>query len=117
MLDASPAALPYGTDQKSGPTDFHAYVEGFLSNCWYVFDPSGISPPMGLVRIGIGQDAADASFTTVFGAVATFAPVINIAAIDDPANGFTLPRDHGDFVYAAAFVKYQQRRGGTPLES
>lgn len=85
--------INYGAAQKSGSADFHAYVEVFLSSRWYVFDPSGISPPMGLVRIGTGRDAADVSFATVFGAVATFAPVINITAIDDPANGFTLPRD------------------------
>lgn len=84
--------IDYGADPKLGPTDFHAYVEVFLSNRWYVFDASGISPPMGLVRLGTGRDAADASFATVFGAVKSFMPVVNIDAIDDPANGFTLPR-------------------------
>lgn len=84
--------IDYGADPKLGPTDFHAYVEVFLSNRWFIFDPSGISPPMGLVRLGTGRDAADASFATMFGSVKSFAPVINIEAIDDPANGFILPR-------------------------
>lgn len=84
--------IDYGADPKLGPTDFHAFVEVFLSKRWYSFDPSGISPPMGLVRLGTGRDAADASFATVFGSVKSIAPVINIAAIDDPANGYTLPR-------------------------
>lgn len=84
--------INYGVDTKAGPTDFHAYVEVFLTNRWYTFDPSGISPPMGLVRLGTGRDAADTSFATVFGSVNSFAPVIKIEAIDDPANGFTLPR-------------------------
>ena len=84
--------IEYGADPKSEMADFHAYVEVFLGNRWYSFDPSGISPPMGLVRIGTGRDAADVSFATVFGAVTTFAPVINIATIDGPANGFMLPR-------------------------
>ncbi|WP_413436961.1 transglutaminase family protein [Sulfuriferula sp. GW1] len=84
--------IDYGADPILGPTDFHAFVEVFLSNRWYSFDPSGISPPMGLVRLGTGRDAADASFATVFGSVKSIAPVINIAAIDDPANGYTLPR-------------------------
>ena len=83
--------IDYGADPKLGPTDFHAYVEVFLSMRWYVFDPTGITPPMGLVRLGTGRDAADASFATVFGAVTAFTPVINIVAIDDPANAFTLP--------------------------
>ena len=86
------SGIDYGADPKLGPTDFHAYVEVFLSNRWYVFDASGISPPMGLVRIGTGRDAADSSFATVFGAVKSFMPVVNIEAIDDPANGFMLPR-------------------------
>lgn len=84
--------IDYGADPKLGPTDFHAYVEVFLSGRWYSFDPTGIAPPMGLVRLGTGRDAADASFATMFGSVKSFAPVINIEAIDDPDNGFTLPR-------------------------
>ena len=67
------SGIDYGADPKLGPTDFHAYVEVMLSGRWYVFDPSGVSPPMGLVRIGTGRDAADASFATVFGAVASLA--------------------------------------------
>ena len=84
--------IDYGADPILGPTDFHAYVEVFLSNRWYSFDPSGISPPMGLVRLGTGRDAADTAFATVFGSVKSLAPLINITAIDDPANGFTLPQ-------------------------
>ena len=84
--------IDYGADPKLGPTDFHAYVEVFLSHRWYVFDASGISPPMGLIRLGTGRDAADTSFATVFGAVKSFVPVINIEAIVDAERGFTLPR-------------------------
>ena len=39
--------IDYGADPKLGPTDFHAYVEVFLSQRWYIFDASGISQPMG----------------------------------------------------------------------
>jgi hypothetical protein len=60
---------------------------------------------MGLVRLGTGRDAADVSFATMFGTVKSSVPVISIEAIDDPSNGFTLPRfcpealsTHGDFV-------------------
>lgn len=84
--------IDYGADPKLGPTDFHAYVEVYLTNRWYSFDPSGISPPMGLIRLGTGRDAADASFATLFGSVKSFTPLISIVAIDDPANGFTLPQ-------------------------
>jgi transglutaminase-like putative cysteine protease len=83
--------IDYGANPAMGPTDFHAYVEVFLGNRWYLFDPSGVSPPMGLVRIGTGRDAADVSFATIFGDVSSSAPLIHIEAVDDPANGFFQP--------------------------
>jgi transglutaminase-like putative cysteine protease len=85
------SGIDYGADPALGPTDFHAYVEVFLGDRWYLFDPTGITPPMGLVRIGTGRDAADISFATMFGAVRSSSPVIHIEAVDDAANGFILP--------------------------
>jgi transglutaminase-like putative cysteine protease len=97
--------IDYGADPALGPTDFHAYVEVLLSDRWYLFDPTGVVPPMGLVRLGTGRDAADVSFATMFGSIKSSAPVLHIEAIDDPANGLTLPRycpealsTHGEFV-------------------
>jgi transglutaminase-like putative cysteine protease len=83
--------IDYGADPAMGPTDFHAYVEAFLGNRWYLFDPTGVSPPMGLVRIGSGRDAADVSFATIFGTVSSSSPLIHIEAIEDHANGYILP--------------------------
>ncbi len=83
--------IDYGADPAMGPTDFHAYVEVFLGNRWYLFDPTGVSPPMGLVRIGTGRDAADVSFATMFGSINSSAPSIHIEAMDDPANGIIPP--------------------------
>ena len=54
-----------------GPPDFHAYVEVLIGGAWYLFDPTGISPITGLIRIGTGRDAADVSFATIFGPVRT----------------------------------------------
>ncbi len=84
--------IDYGAPLELGPTDFHAYVEVLLSGRWYVFDPTGVSPPMGLIRIGTGRDAADVSFATMFGAVKSSSPLLEISAVDDPARGFTPPR-------------------------
>jgi transglutaminase-like putative cysteine protease len=84
--------IDYGADPALGPTDFHAYVEVFLGDRWYLFEPTGVSPPMGLVRLGTGRDAADVSFATMFGAIKSSPPVIVIEAINDAANGFMLPR-------------------------
>ena len=73
--------VDYGADPALGPVDFHAYVEVFLGTRWYLFDPSGITPVMGLIRIGTGRDAADVSFATLFGDVRTFAPRVGIELI------------------------------------
>ena len=83
--------IDYGADPALGPPDFHAYVEVFVGDDWYMFDPTGISPVTGLLRIGTGRDAADVSFATIFGPVRTVMPRVVIDAEDDPANGFMLP--------------------------
>jgi transglutaminase-like putative cysteine protease len=90
--------IDYGAPPSMGPPDFHAYVEVFLGNRWYLFDPTGITPPMGLVRIGTGRDAADVSFATMFGAVRSFPPLIAIEAVVDVAGGFVLPGHSMDAV-------------------
>lgn len=70
----------YGASPSLGPPDFHAYVEVFLGDRWYLFDASGTGIPMGFVRFGTGRDAADVAFATIFGAVRASAPVIRIRA-------------------------------------
>ena len=85
------SGIDYGAALHLGPPDFHAYVEAFLGDRWYLFDPTGITAPMGLVRIGTGRDAADVSLATIFGAVKAQPPVISISALDDAAKGFVLP--------------------------
>ena len=61
--------VDYGADPALGPVDFHAYVEVFLGDRWFVFDPTGISPTTGLLRLGTGRDASDVAFATIFGDV------------------------------------------------
>jgi transglutaminase-like putative cysteine protease len=73
--------IDYGADPALGPTDFHAYVEAYLGDRWYLFDPSGTAIPMGFVRLGTGRDAADVAFATIFGTVVSSAPRIAIEAI------------------------------------
>jgi len=73
--------IDYGADPALGPTDFHAYVEAYLGDRWYIFDPSGTAIPMGLVRFGTGRDAADVAFATIFGTVTSSAPRITIEAV------------------------------------
>lgn len=81
----------FGADPSLGPPDFHAYVEVYLGHRWYLFDPSGTAIPMGLIRIGVGRDAADVAFATIFGSVKGKPPVLRAVAVEDPVRGFTLP--------------------------
>jgi hypothetical protein len=83
--------MDYGADPALGPLDFHAYVEVYLNDRWFIFDPTGISTPTGLIRLGTGRDAADVAFATIFGAVVSFAPVADIFAIESTAEGLTAP--------------------------
>jgi transglutaminase-like putative cysteine protease len=83
--------IDYGADPALGPTDFHAYVEVYLGDRWYVFDPSGTAIPMGFVRFGTGRDAADVAFATIFGTVVSQAPMISIQAVPGPDGTLVLP--------------------------
>ena len=51
--------IDFGADPVLGPTDFHAYVEVYLGDRWYIFDPSGVAIPMGFVRFGTGRIVVD----------------------------------------------------------
>ncbi|MEO5672452.1 MAG: transglutaminase family protein [Ramlibacter sp.] len=73
--------IDYGADPVLGPQDFHAYVEAYVGNRWYLFDPSGTAIPMGFIRLATGRDAADAAFASIFGSVQWHTPIIEIEAI------------------------------------
>jgi transglutaminase-like putative cysteine protease len=56
------------------PPDFHAVAEVFLADpsvpgggAWQIVDATGMADPAETVKIGVGRDAADVSFMTVFG--------------------------------------------------
>jgi transglutaminase-like putative cysteine protease len=58
------------------PQDFHAVAEVFLADptipgggAWHLVDATGMADPADTVKIGVGRDAADVSFMTVFGEV------------------------------------------------
>jgi transglutaminase-like putative cysteine protease len=86
------AGIDYGSDPMYGPSDFHAYVEVYLSGGWYLFDPTGMVIPTGLIRLGTGRDAADVSFATIFGSVNSFQPCINIEGVEDIEHNIYLPQ-------------------------
>lgn len=83
--------IDYGADPALGPTDFHAYVEVYLGDRWYIFDPSGTAIPMGFVRFGTGRDAADVAFATIFGSVVAQPPRISIEALPGDDGRLVMP--------------------------
>ncbi len=90
--------IDYGADPALGPTDFHAYVEVYLGDRWYIFDPSGTAIPMGFVRFGTGRDAADVAFATIFGTVSSMAPTISIRAVAGADGQAQIPRHCADAI-------------------
>ncbi|GGD24696.1 transglutaminase [Aureimonas glaciei] len=49
------------------PRDFHAVFEAYLDGRWWLFDATRQANLDGLVRIGVGRDAAEIAFATPFG--------------------------------------------------
>lgn len=47
------------------PPDFHAVFEAFLDGRWYLFDATRQAVLDGIVRIGVGLDAAEVAFGTM----------------------------------------------------
>ena len=81
----------FGADPALGPPDFHAYVEVYLGDRWYLFDASGTAIPMGMMRLATGRDAADIAFATIFGSVNSSPPIIQVTAEHDEQRAWHLP--------------------------
>ncbi|MDR6951905.1 transglutaminase-like putative cysteine protease [Ancylobacter sp. 3268] len=69
------------------PPDFHAVFEVYLGDSWYLFDPTRQAALQGLVRIGVGRDAADAAFATIHGDAEMTGMQVSITPADDEAAG------------------------------
>jgi transglutaminase-like putative cysteine protease len=65
------------------PPDFHGFFEAYLGSRWYLFDTTRMTPRNGLVRIGTGRDAADASFATIIGAAMLQQMTVSAEALTD----------------------------------
>jgi transglutaminase-like putative cysteine protease len=64
-----PARFVSAYGWKLTPQDFHAVFEAYLGGRWYLFDATRLCPIDGIVRIGVGRDAADTSFATFYGQI------------------------------------------------
>jgi transglutaminase-like putative cysteine protease len=74
---------------RLSPPDFHAvfeaYLDGPTGGAWYLFDPTRMTGADGLVRIGIGRDAADVAFCSIYGDAGSGAPQVWIDGPDTDA--------------------------------
>jgi transglutaminase-like putative cysteine protease len=64
------------------PGDFHAVFEAYLSGRWWLFDATRQAHLDGLVRIGVGRDAAEIAFCTPYGDMEPTGMEIRIARAD-----------------------------------
>lgn len=82
-----PARYVSAYAHRLDPPDFHAVFEALLAGpsgfAWYLFDPTRKSDSAGLVRIGIGRDAAEVAFCTPFGKVEYDKPEVWITGDSD----------------------------------
>ena len=51
------------------PRDFHAVFEAYLDGRWWLFDGTRQANLDGLIRIGVGRDAAEIAFASQFGEI------------------------------------------------
>ena len=69
---------------RLNPPDFHAVFEAWLEGpdggAWYLFDATRKAALDGLVRIGLGRDAGEVAFCSIFGEAASGAPQVWIKA-------------------------------------
>jgi len=64
------------------PPDFHAVTEVWLDGGWRLVDATGMADVASLVRIGVGRDATDVSFLTVFGTADLVAQAVRVERVD-----------------------------------
>ncbi|WP_449618997.1 transglutaminase-like domain-containing protein [Sphingomonas agrestis] len=62
------------------PQDFHAVAEIFLGGEWHLVDATGMAEEGAMAKIGVGRDAADVSFLTVFGTAVMNGQSVKVAA-------------------------------------
>lgn len=73
------------------PQDFHAVFEAYLGDRWYLFDATRLCPIDGIMRIGVGRDAADSAFATYFGQLGGPPKLITVERSDGrPAGEWTV---------------------------
>ncbi len=73
-----PARMASAYAPGVNPPDFHAVVQVWLQGGWHLVDPTGMADPAQTAIIGVGRDAADISFLTIFGSAMLNAQSVSV---------------------------------------
>ena len=86
-----PARYVSGYAVDLTPPDYHGFMETYLDGQWYLFDPTRLASTLGLVRIGVGRDAADVAFATLTGSAMLSDKQVWAHYADSPQNTDSVP--------------------------
>jgi transglutaminase-like putative cysteine protease len=73
-----PARMVSAYSPDVTPQDFHALAQVWLAGAWHLVDATGMADPATTAIIGVGRDAADIAFLTIFGAATLNQQVVEV---------------------------------------
>ncbi len=89
-----PARYFTGYAYQLKPQDFHACFEAYMDGQWILFDPTGLAPLNGFVKIATGRDAADSAVTSIFGNATGTGIEVNCELAEGNFEGFKYDHNH-----------------------
>lgn len=64
------------------PPDFHAVAELWLDGAWHLLDATGMARTDEMARVGVGRDATDIAFMTIFGSADLWEQRVRVTRLD-----------------------------------
>ncbi|WP_294195277.1 transglutaminase family protein [uncultured Sphingomonas sp.] len=64
------------------PPDFHAVAELWLDGAWHLLDATGMARADEMARVGVGRDATDIAFMTIFGTADLWEQRVRVLRLD-----------------------------------
>ena len=77
-----PARMVSAYSPDVHPQDFHALAQVWLAGDWHLVDATGMADPATTAIIGVGRDAADIAFLTIFGAATLNEQVVEVKLVE-----------------------------------
>lgn len=77
-----PARMASAYSPDVEPQDFHALAQVWLAGDWHPVDATGMADPATTAIIGVGRDAADIAFLTIFGGAMLNEQVVEVTLLD-----------------------------------